>query len=210
MELKQCSIKTCTSCKTETLIEEPPGVGLSVQVDLQPVQPTAPLFMGSTKTKKTMQNLLREYFSPYSLESDAAPTCSGCNQTVHPKRQLWLMDTPEYLVIQAKLFFYQNDALFKKNVYIEPDDISIIVYDSLDMNSVLYRVYAVVAHVGDRLDLGHYLTIACGSGCSAKNPTCASQKGCWWLFDDSDVCGPMLKEQAIGELKKRNVSIIKF
>ena len=64
----------------------------------------------------------------------------------------------------------------------------------------------MVAHVGDRLDLGHYLTIACGSGCSARTPVCASQNGCWWLFDDIDVFGPLLRDQALDELNKRNVS----
>jgi ubiquitin C-terminal hydrolase len=149
---------------------------------------------------------MMEILNQYLTSGDAIVHCSVCkNDTLH-KRILGLSAHPEILVIQAKLFLYENDISEKRNVVIEPDDLSIVAVGPSGRSSSQYMNYAVVAHIGGSIEHGHFLTIACGSGCSARNPSCGSPSGCWWLFDDHDVEGPMSKEDALELLSKKNVS----
>lgn len=150
----------------------------------------------------SLQDILNRFF----MEADAVAACPSCAKNTPHTRKLFLANPPEILVVHAKLFYFQNLTSKKKNVVIEPTDAFINSAGPESMSSTLYRVYAVVAHVGVSIQSGHYITIACGSGCSAKNPSCGSPSGCWWLFDDEDVSGPMSKQNASELLTQRNVS----
>jgi uncharacterized UBP type Zn finger protein len=201
MELRQNSLRACSICSTETYIEEASiGVGLSVDLP-DPNDYTAQLFSDS-RVMLSLQDILNRFF----IESEVVAFCSACNNNTSNKRKVFLAEPPEILLVQAKLFYFQDRTSKKKNVVIEPNDVFINSAGSDGMHSVLYRAYAVVAHVGDSLQTGHYVTIACGSGCSARNPSCGSQSGCWWLFDDQDVSGPMSKQKALELLTQQNVS----
>jgi ubiquitin C-terminal hydrolase len=172
------------------------GAGLSVDLpDL-----TAPLD-SQGRLMLNLQDILNRFF----MDADAVAACSTCAKETPHKRNLSLADPPEILVVHAKLFYFQNQTSKKAHVVIEPNDALINAAGPERNHSILYRVYAVVAHVGASIQSGHYITVACGSGCSAKIPSCCSPSGCWWLFDDGSVSGPMLKHNALEKLTQMNV-----
>jgi hypothetical protein len=203
MEFRQSSLRTCETCSIETFNEEASGgVVLSVHLPNSDEFPPS-LSKHRGMVKLNMQDIIDQYFTSGEVEA----YCSHCKKHTLHQMQPGLPDPPEYLVIQAKLFYHENGSSKKKRVSIEPADLSRLAAGTTGMTSagILYRIYAVVAHVGDSREQGHYLTIACGSGCSARIPTCGSQSGCWWLFDDNDVSGPMSKDDALEMLIKTNV-----
>ena len=200
MEFSQTSLRTCSICSSTIFNEEASGgVGLSV-----PLPDTAvPSIFSGISLKLSMQTILNQYFT----SEDATAYCEVCLKDTLHKRKLGLLETPEFLVIQAKIFYRENGVSKKKKILIEAENISLIT-ESPGQDSVQYRIYAVVAHVGDSIEGGHFTTIACGSGCSARIPCCGSESGCWWHFDDNDVTGPMPKDVALELLNKINVSLI--
>ena len=198
MEFRESSLRTCSICETETCNEEvSTGVVLSVHL------PTIALSR-NYRAKLNLQEILNQYFT----SGDVKAVCSKCQTNTVHRRKIGVADHPEFLLIHAKLFYFEEGARAsrKLNVFIEPDDLSLVAAERSGMNRVHYRIYAVVAHVGDSISCGHYLTIACGSGCSARIPSCGSRSGCWWMFDDNEVTGPMSKQKALGQLTIKNVS----
>lgn len=205
MELRQKYIRTCTYCSAETCDEEAiTEIGLQVSVKFPNSDCNASASKDSAKNRTIlkMQGMLDQYFN----EAEVDANCTICDKKTLHRRKSEISDHPEVLVVQAKLFNFTSGRSQKKNIFIDPDDIVINAGGAQGMDRILYKAYAVVAHIGTRLERGHFLTIACGSGCSARIPRCDSQSGCWWLFDDEKVDGPMPQKNALELLTQRQVS----
>ncbi|KAI5886481.1 cysteine proteinase [Schizophyllum commune H4-8] len=132
--------------------------------------------------KETVEAALKELTSKQAVE-DAS--CDGCNRRGHRSETNTIHDAPRILALQLKRFTHVLTKLSGSCGYTEILDIEPYMSTSNtdptastqhnDRPSTLYRLYAVVCHIGPAIHQGHYLAWV------------KTGEGKWAIMNDSSV-----------------------
>lgn len=193
---------TCLTCGfTSTTYE----AFTSISVEIPPQQEW------STPRMPTLQDCLRSYCAEERLTRDDEWHCTRCNTTREAAKRITLTRAPQYLVVHFKRFATQGRTARKVRIpvdfplndldlgpYMLPqptaEEAQVIARDygmeALKADSSMtppyrYDAYAVVRHIGQTMQSGHYVT-------AAKDPA----RKCWFWYNDKLV-DPFYPEQQV-------------
>ncbi|KAI9029651.1 hypothetical protein CLU79DRAFT_473510 [Phycomyces nitens] len=113
--------------------------------------------------------------------------CSSCKQRVTAGKQMTLCELPMMLNIHLKRFTFDMQRGYMRKVTSDvkyPEVLDMAPYVSKEKNcqKAIYRLYAVLVHLGGSCSSGHYYAYV-------KSP-----EGKWYRMDDEDVSLVSLKE----------------
>ncbi|XP_017870287.1 PREDICTED: ubiquitin carboxyl-terminal hydrolase 35-like [Drosophila arizonae] len=150
---------------------------------------------GNPKISFTVQNLIEHNSLPEILDGDNKYACPTCATYCKGEHHMKITQGPRNLIITIKRFGYdratnQPTKLMHK-VY-HNNSISLEQYDNAmqQFTILLYRLYAIVIHVGSSLDSGHYYVLA------------RDAEHRWIKFNDSEVS--YVKSSEVRHLRSQN------
>ncbi|KAK4877615.1 hypothetical protein RN001_010121 [Aquatica leii] len=122
---------------------------------------------------QTLDEALELYFSREKLDDDSYH-CESCQKKVPAWKQFSLERAPMVLCIQLKRFSISNNKITKQVQFKQRLDLTRFMRRK-PVGSLIYRLVALVTHMGPSVNCGHYTAIAQGPS------------GNFYQFDDSVV-----------------------
>ncbi|CAH1171281.1 unnamed protein product [Phaedon cochleariae] len=123
---------------------------------------------------QTLDEALEVYFSREKLDDDSYH-CEACQKKVPATKQFFLERTPMVLCIQLKRFSVTNNKITKHLSFRQRLDLGKYARQRSAGSSLVYRLAALVTHMGPTVGCGHYTAVA------------QSPAGNYYQFDDSMV-----------------------
>lgn len=134
-------------------------------------------FILDISNAKSLEDALRKFTQPETLEHENAYKCSKCRKKVMARKKFTVYKAPNVATFQLKRF--DSDRIFggKITKHISyPDELNLRPYMSDTTKSpIKYQLGAVLVHVGPSSNSGHYF-------CFIKN-----SNNFWYRMDDSNV-----------------------
>lgn len=129
------------------------------------------------KQDTTLEDCLREFSKDELLTGENMYNCEKCNKKVEAKKNMFIWEAPEILIIHLKRF---NNMLAKtsSNVHFPMNNLKLTdnfspIYKN---ENVSYDLYALSEHLGSSIRSGHYIS-------HVKN----SLNGRWYECNDSNI-----------------------
>ncbi|KAF5301703.1 hypothetical protein FQA39_LY10634 [Lamprigera yunnana] len=122
---------------------------------------------------QTLDEALELYFSKEKLDDDSYH-CESCQKKVPAWKQFSLERAPMVLCIQLKRFSISNNKISKQVQFKQRLDLTRYMRRK-PLGSLIYRLVALVTHMGPSVNCGHYTAIA------------QAPSGNFYQFDDSIV-----------------------
>lgn len=133
-------------------------------------------FILDIRNARSLEEALRRFTQPETLENENAYKCSKCRKKVTARKKFTVYKAPNVATFQLKRF--DSDRMFgkvtKHITYPEEFDLRPYMSDT-SKTPIRYQLSAVLVHVGHSSNSGHYF-------CFIKN----SNK-IWYRMDDSSV-----------------------
>lgn len=160
-------------------------------------------FILDIRSAKSLEEALKKFTQPETLENENAYKCSKCRKKVVARKRFSVYKAPNVATFQLKRF--DSDRIFggKVTKFVSyPEELDLRPYMSDSSKSpIKYQLSAVLVHVGHSSNSGHYF-------CFIKN-----SNGFWYRMDDSNVSvvnkNLVLQQQAYVLFYTRKVSDIK-
>jgi len=110
----------------------------------------------NSQTPKTLQTLLDQGFLPETLTGRDKYECDTCKTLTNARRTVLISKTPSTLFLALKRFSFDT-ALQQRRKIMTP--VLIPPSITLPTTEVSYTLRAVVAHIGDSAQAGHYVAV---------------------------------------------------
>jgi len=134
-------------------------------------------FILDIRNAKSLEDSLRKFTQPETLDQDNAYKCGKCKRKVAARKRFSVYRAPNVATFQLKRF--DSDRIFggKITKYVSyPEELDLRPYMSDSTKSAInYQLSAVLVHLGHSSNSGHYF-------CFIKN-----SNGFWYRMDDSNV-----------------------
>lgn len=134
-------------------------------------------FILDIRNAKSLEDALKKFTQPETLENENAYKCSKCRKKVTAKKKFTVYKAPNVATFQLKRF--DSDRIFggKVTKFISyPDELDLRPFMSDPTKTpIKYQLNAVLVHVGHSTSSGHYF-------CFIRN-----SNNFWYRMDDSNV-----------------------
>lgn len=124
----------------------------------------------------SLEKAVEQFVKPELLENENAYKCPKCNTLVPAEKTFRIHRPPNVATFQLKRFhYYKSYGKITKHISY-PENFDLRPYMSQTKGgSLLYKLNAVLVHMGQNCNSGHYY-------CYIRN-----SNGCWYLMDDAKV-----------------------
>ncbi|CAF1307489.1 unnamed protein product [Rotaria magnacalcarata] len=136
--------------------------------------------------KLTLQDCLKDFFSPEHLEAEWTCRRATCKKKTTATKQLELYKLPPIIVIQFKRFSHENGLHQKIETFVKYpiNELNLNAFSTAGQQETVYDLIATSNHIGS-IYAGHYIAYAMHR---------MSNKSEWYRFDDSCVTRVKLED----------------